>query len=91
MTLLDLANGGLLFLRLDSGVFPEVLCCVFRIGMILQNIEMINANLFPIRFLLVYQDSLVGTPWLLKSSVEVVYIIEPQLMCIVRKTPSVQP
>ena len=84
-------------LRFDSGFFPKSDAVYLRFSMILQNtlygiyIVMIKSNLFPIKFLLVYQDSIVSTPWLLKSSVEVVYIIEPQLMCIVRKTPSVQP
>ena len=53
-------------LRLDSGFFPEVLCFLLRIGLILQNIVMIKSRLFPIKFLLVYQDSIVSTPWLLK-------------------------
>ena len=51
---------------MDSGFSPEVLCFVFIIGLILQNIVMIKSKLFPIKFLLVYQDSIVSTPWLLK-------------------------
>ena len=39
----------------------------------------------PIEFLLFFQNSLVSTPWLLKSSVEIVYNIELQLICIVRE------